>query len=288
LDHTESAKEGAQVGLGRGHTTDKERAAEDLDVALANRVVPFDELGTGRWEVGVLALGRRRAAATTAGGAALAVLGGTTPTTSTGITRITSSAGGITTVVFAIHGAVATAGWGCGTATVPTRRARAAAISSWRARIVTVTIAITVVTVLGIVLTPTTRGCGGLPGHHRESGEGSSRVGSAHRVRHVEELEGGRPLVLRDALGRQELQQLKLLRQRIAIGHGWSGVRLGHHGGQRVRACGHGVGSVVLAMRLSRHGWVLDYTRQSSIRVRTHCSGSVRVRSRGNRGGVGG
>jgi hypothetical protein len=207
LNHAESAKEVAQVLLGGSHTTDKQRAAEYFDVTLANGVIPLDELGTGRREIRVLALGRGRATATTTRWAALAVFAGT-PTTSTGIARITPTAGGIT-VVFAIDGAVTAARRRSCTATVPTWRARAAAMASWGAGIVAVTIAI--VTVLVIGLTPTTWSRS-LSGHHGETREGGSRVYTTHGVGHVEELEGGCPLVLRDALGRQELQQLKLLR----------------------------------------------------------------------------
>jgi hypothetical protein len=198
------------VCLGGGHATHKQRTAKHLNITLANGVVPLDELGTGRREVRVLLLGRRRAAATTTGWAALAIFAGA-PTATTGIARITPATRGIT-VVFAIDGAVAAARWGSRAAAVPAWRARAAAIASRGARIVTVAIAVTVVTVLGIGLTPAASSCRGLARHHGESRERSSRVGTAHGARHVEELECGCPLILRDTLGRQELQQLKLLR----------------------------------------------------------------------------
>jgi hypothetical protein len=277
LDHAESAKEGAQVLLGGSDTTDKQRAAEDFDVTLADGVIPLDELGTGRRKVRVLALGRRRATAATTGWAALAVFTGT-PTASTGIARITPPTGGIT-VVFTIDGAVTAARRGSGATTVPTWGARAAAIASWRAGIITVA----VVTILAIKLTPAS-GSRSLSRHHGETREGSSWVDTTHGVGHVKQLECGRPLVLRDTLGRQELQQLKLLRQSIAIRHSWSaGIRLRHHGGQRVRS-GHRVGCVSLTLRLWRHGGVLGQTSQSSIGVSTHCSTSERVRSWWNRG----
>jgi hypothetical protein len=263
------------VLLGGSDTTDKQGAAENLDVTLADGVIPLDELGTGRREVRVLALGRGRATAATTRWAALAVFTGT-PTASTGIARITPTAGGVT-VVFTIDGAVAATRRGSGAATVPTWRARAAAIASWRTGIVT--FAITVVTILAIKLTPATWSRP-LSGHHGEAREGSSRVDTTHRVGHVEKLESGRPLVLWDALGRQELEQLKLLGQSIAIRHsGSAGVVLRHHGGQWVWSRRHRVRGVSLTLGLRRHAGVLSQTSQSSIRVSTHWGTSERVRS---------
>jgi hypothetical protein len=191
LNDAELVEERTEVSLG-GDATDKEGAAQNLDVTRADGIVPLDVLGTRRGEIKVFpqqgmssAFAARRATFTVF----------VTPTT-TSIARITPAPRRFT-VILVVHRPVVAARRRGGVTSVPTGRVRRTAIPTGRrARVVTIPPAITIDTVLRVRVAPATRALAG----YRAKARKLRGVGSTQDIGYVDELQGRSPLVLRHAL----------------------------------------------------------------------------------------
>jgi hypothetical protein len=194
LNDAELVEERAEVSLG-GDATDKEGAAQNLDVTLADGIVPLDELGTRRGEIKIFPQQGMRPAFP-ARRATFTVL--VTPTT-TSIARITPAPRRFT-VILVVHRPVAAARRRGGVMSVPTGRVGRTAIPTGRrARVVTIPPAITIDTVLRVMVAPATRALAGYRAKTRQL----RGVSSTQGIGDIDGLQGRSPLVLRDALLRQ-------------------------------------------------------------------------------------
>jgi hypothetical protein len=194
LHDAELVEERTEVSLG-GDATNKEGAAQNLDVTRADGIVPLNELGTRRGEIKVFpqqgmrpAFPARRATFTVF----------VTPTTMS-IARITPAPRRFT-VILVVHRPVVAARRQGGVTSVPTERVRRTAIPTGRrARVVTIPPAITIDTVLCVRVAPATRALA----RYRAKARKLRGVGSTQGIGYVDELQGRSPLVLRDAPPRQ-------------------------------------------------------------------------------------